>query len=177
MTVAFQPKIVSPSLLSKTDSATSVSTPNHFKTALLTSLLLPSLIFSSPLAPANANANANAATTETRQGVYREYSVDVSAPQTVDNADSYFKDKATTKSNKGKYTALLAVLVMGSFVIPMGQYFWYVKEDDSFDQYVDSKLKKAPASQVQKKKGFTFGKKAEPLPPPPPPKKKNFWEK
>ena len=33
-----------------------------------------------------------------------------------------------TKTNfSGKYTALLAVLIVGSFIIPMAQYFWYVR--------------------------------------------------
>lgn len=35
----------------------------------------------------------------------------------------------------GKYTALLAVLIVGSFVIPMAQYWWYVKDDDSSDKF------------------------------------------
>ena len=74
--------------------------------------------------------------------------------QQYDNADSTFKSKTETKSKKGKYTALLGVLVMGSFVIPMAQYFWYVKDDDSSDQF--------------------FAKKNAPPPPPPPPAKKGF---
>jgi hypothetical protein len=46
-----------------------------------------------------------------------------------------------TKSNTkisyftGKYTALLAILIVGSFVIPMAQYFWYVRDDDSTDKF------------------------------------------
>ncbi|GMI42634.1 hypothetical protein TrCOL_g10708 [Triparma columacea] len=88
----------------------------------------------------------------TREGVYGTYDVDL--VQTYDNADSTFKSKVETKSKKGKYTALLGVLVMGSFIIPMAQYFWYVKDDDSSDNF--------------------FAKKKAPPPPPPPPPKKGF---
>jgi hypothetical protein len=35
----------------------------------------------------------------------------------------------------GKYTALLAILIVGSFIIPMAQYFWYVRDDDSSDRF------------------------------------------
>ncbi|CAB9515959.1 expressed unknown protein [Seminavis robusta] len=74
------------------------------------------------------------AETVTREGVYGEYEVDVT-PQAYDDARSTFKDAKETKSKKGKYTALLAVLVVGSFVIPMAQYFWYVRDDDSSDKF------------------------------------------
>ncbi|GMH84190.1 hypothetical protein TrST_g13483 [Triparma strigata] len=90
----------------------------------------------------------------TKQGIYKDYDVDIE--QVYDNADSTFKSKVETKSKKGKYTALLGILVMGSFVIPMAQYFWYVKDDDSSDQF--------------------FAQKKNP-PPPPPPEKKPFWKK
>jgi len=49
----------------------------------------------------------------------------------------------------GKYTALLAVLVVGSFVIPMAQYFWYVKDDDSSDQFFAEDV-----PEPEKKKGW-----------------------
>ena len=52
-----------------------------------------------------------------REGVYGEYEVDVQ-PQQYDDARSTFKPAKETKSKKGKYTALLAVLIVGSFVIP-----------------------------------------------------------
>ena len=54
--------------------------------------------------------------------------------------------------NKGKYTALLSVLVVGSFIIPMAQYFWYVKEDDSSDRFFASK--DIPEPEPPKKKGW-----------------------
>jgi len=72
---------------------------------------------------------------------------------------------------------------MGSFVIPMGQYFWYVREDSSFDAYVDKKIKsdvgsrsKAAAAKPAKAKGG-WGRKAKVQEPPPVEKKKNFWER
>jgi len=52
----------------------------------------------------------------------------------------------------GKYTALLAVLVVGSFIIPMAQYFWYVKDDDSSDQFFAQN--KDPEPEPVKKKGW-----------------------
>lgn len=51
---------------------------------------------------------------------------------------------------KGKYTALLAVLIMGSFIVPMAQYFWYVRDDDSSDKFFAEKVPEPPA----KKKGW-----------------------
>lgn len=50
----------------------------------------------------------------------------------------------------GKYTALLAVLVVGSFVIPMAQYFWYVRDDDSSDKFFGKDVPEPPP----KKKGW-----------------------
>jgi hypothetical protein len=90
----------------------------------------------------------------TREGVYGEYSVDV-IPQTYDDARSTFKSATETKSKKGKYTALLAILIVGSFIIPMAQYFWYVRDDDSSEQF--------------------FAAKKVPPPPPPKPVKKKWF--
>ena len=52
----------------------------------------------------------------------------------------------------GKYTALLAILIVGSFVIPMAQYFWYVRDDDSTEQFFGQtqKVEEPPP----KKKGW-----------------------
>jgi hypothetical protein len=106
-----------------------------------------------------------------REGLYREYEVDI--VQEKDDARSTFKAKEETKSKKGKctewsrgrlspktraysqtqqkgkYTALLAVLVVGSFIIPMAQYFWYVRDDDSSDKFFAEKVPEPP-----KKKGW-----------------------
>lgn len=72
-----------------------------------------------------------------RQGLYTDYEVDL--VQERDDARSTFKGAAETKSKKGKYTAILAILIVGSFIVPMAQYFWYVKDDDSSEQFFGSK--------------------------------------
>lgn len=57
----------------------------------------------------------------------------------------------------GKYTSILAVLIVGSFVIPMAQYFWYVKDDDTSDRFFEQKGIKTPATKAAeppKKKGW-----------------------
>lgn len=58
----------------------------------------------------------------------------------------------------GKYTALIAVLVVGSFIIPMAQYFWYVKDDDSSDKFFNKAKAPAPAPVPPPKKKGLFGK-------------------
>jgi phosphotransferase system glucose/maltose/N-acetylglucosamine-specific IIC component len=72
-----------------------------------------------------------------RQGLYSDYEVDI--VQERDDARSTFKGAAETKSKKGKYTAILAILIVGSFIVPMAQYFWYVKDDDSSDRFFGTK--------------------------------------
>jgi hypothetical protein len=88
-----------------------------------------------------------------REGMYQDYVIDVE-PQQLDNADSTFKSAKETKSKKGKYTALLAVLVVGSFIIPMAQYFWYVRDDDSTDKFFGNKSIPEPEPEPVKKKGW-----------------------
>jgi len=87
----------------------------------------------------------------TRSGMYQDYTVDIE--QSVDDSRSTFKGAKETKSKKGKYTAILAILVVGSFIIPMAQYLWYVKDDDSSDKFFNAKN----------------------IPEPEPPKKKKGW--
>jgi hypothetical protein len=53
----------------------------------------------------------------------------------------------------GKYTAILAILIVGSFIIPMAQYFWYVKDDDSSDNFFAQKVPE-PKAEPPKKKGW-----------------------
>jgi hypothetical protein len=53
---------------------------------------------------------------------------------------------------EGKYTALLAILIVGSFVIPMAQYFWYVRDDDSTDKFFAQQVPEPKAP--PKKKGW-----------------------
>mmetsp|Transcript_26304 Transcript_26304/g.37698 ORF Transcript_26304/g.37698 Transcript_26304/m.37698 type:complete len:172 (-) Transcript_26304:91-606(-) len=88
-----------------------------------------------------------------REGMYRDYEVDL--VQQYDDARSTYKPAKETKSNKGKYTGVLAVLVVGSFIIPMAQYFWYVKDDDSTDKFFAEKnVKKVAKPEPVKKKGW-----------------------
>lgn len=89
-----------------------------------------------------------------REGIYKDYEIDVT-PQKLDSAESTFKSAKETKSKKGKYTALLAVLVVGSFIIPMAQYFWYVRDDDSTEKFFGQKQKiPEPEPEPVKKKGW-----------------------
>merc|ERR1719469_830106 len=90
-----------------------------------------------------------------RQGVYEEYTVDLT--QEYDDARSTFKSAKETKSNKGKYTAILSILVVGSLIIPMGQYFWYVRDDDSSNRFFQAE--EIPEPEPPKKKKGWFGKK------------------
>jgi hypothetical protein len=53
----------------------------------------------------------------------------------------------------GKYTAILAILIVGSFIVPMAQYFWYVRDDDSSDKFFAEDVPEPP------KKGGWFNKK------------------
>mmetsp|Transcript_10243 Transcript_10243/g.21075 ORF Transcript_10243/g.21075 Transcript_10243/m.21075 type:complete len:171 (-) Transcript_10243:427-939(-) len=91
----------------------------------------------------------------TREGLYREYEVDVE-DQVYDDARSTYKSAKETKTKKGKYTALIAVLVVGSFIIPMAQYFWYVRDDDSSDKFFGKA--EIPEPEPEPKKKGWFGK-------------------
>lgn len=105
----------------------------------LSSLLSLSLL--SPFNPLPSPANAfpfsaevnqvsqvQIAAEETRSGLYKDYTVEKTS-QTRDNAASTFKSKEETGENRNKYVAVLGVLLLGSAVIPMAQYYWYVKEE------------------------------------------------
>ncbi|GAX10853.1 hypothetical protein FisN_31Hh061 [Fistulifera solaris] len=85
-----------------------------------------------------------------REGVYGEYEIDL-PEQKYDDARSTFKSAKETKTKKGKYTALLAILIVGSFIIPMAQYWWYVKDDDSSDKFFAQNV---PDPEPPKKKGW-----------------------
>eukprot|EP00640_Fibrocapsa_japonica_P007746 CAMPEP_0113936614 /NCGR_PEP_ID=MMETSP1339-20121228/3485_1 /TAXON_ID=94617 /ORGANISM="Fibrocapsa japonica" /LENGTH=154 /DNA_ID=CAMNT_0000939145 /DNA_START=40 /DNA_END=504 /DNA_ORIENTATION=- /assembly_acc=CAM_ASM_000762 len=69
------------------------------------------------------------AKTEIREGFYGEYEVELKE-EVAENAASTFKSKEKTAEKKNKYTSVLGVLLVGSFVIPMVQYWWYIKEED-----------------------------------------------
>lgn len=99
------------------------------------------------------NSNIIIAEKVVKEGLYQDYEIEVT-PQAVDRADSSFKSAKETKSKKGKYTALLAVLIVGSFIIPMAQYFWYVRDDDSTEQFFGQKKAPEPEPEPVKKKGW-----------------------
>lgn len=111
-----------------------------------------------------------------REGIYGEYEVDL-PDQVYDDARSTFKPAKETKSKKGrlicfrttsvlftlasffhflvgKYTALLAVLIVGSFIIPMAQYFWYVRDDDSSEKFFAQNVPPPPPEKPKKKGWF-----------------------
>jgi hypothetical protein len=96
---------------------------------------------------------------ELRSGMYKEYTVDVpEQSNTLDDVRKGYKTAAETDEGKTKvrlifppppphlqrslraphvspppafaqYWAIFAVLVAGSFIIPMAQYYWYVAEE------------------------------------------------
>ena len=101
----------------------------------LSALTIPFLSFPFPseIPPANAALTSmtsivTSADEEVKQGLYKEYTVEKSS-QSRDNAASTFKSKEETGENRNKYVAVLGVLLLGSAVIPMAQYYWYVKEE------------------------------------------------
>eukprot|EP00903_Cladosiphon_okamuranus_P015433 g14254.t1 len=94
------------------------------------------LISSSPINPEHLVSTKSQPTQlvaykETREGLYGPYEVEVTekAPET-DFGISTFKKKEETEEGRDKYTAVLAVLLAGSFIIPMVQYWWYIRDDD-----------------------------------------------
>eukprot|EP01040_Poterioochromonas_malhamensis_P003752 gene3752-4008_t len=70
------------------------------------------------------------AAAEVRQGVYKEYTVEKADPLTPDQLKRTYKTADETDTSKNKYWTILAVLLAGSFIIPMVQYYWYVAEED-----------------------------------------------
>ena len=60
---------------------------------------------------------------KTREGLYKDYTVDVKE-QAVDDAKGTYKTAKQTSKGKSKYIGVLGVLLIGSFIIPMMQYFW-----------------------------------------------------
>ena len=126
-----------------------------------TAFTLASNALLTPMLPADAatptsfigSSSTIVAEKVTRTGLYKDYEVDL--VQETDDARSTFKEAKETKSKKGKYTAILAILVMGSFIIPMAQYFWYVRDDSSSDIFFGNQPE--PEPEPPKKKGW-FGK-------------------
>jgi hypothetical protein len=132
------------------------------------SLALAGALFQPALKPPPAHAQLahsalalpSVATAEkvVKQGMYRDYEIDAKElQQKYDDPTSKYQTKEKTKKGKGKYVSFIGVLTVGSFIIPMAQYFWYVRDDDSSDNF--------------------FAQKGVQTPPPPPPKKKGFFGK
>lgn len=46
-----------------------------------------------------------------------------------ESGDGTFKTRDETEKGKKKYTTVVVALLVASFVIPMVQYYWYVKDD------------------------------------------------
>eukprot|EP00596_Hydrurales_sp_CCMP1899_P001580 CAMPEP_0119033148 /NCGR_PEP_ID=MMETSP1177-20130426/144_1 /TAXON_ID=2985 /ORGANISM="Ochromonas sp, Strain CCMP1899" /LENGTH=103 /DNA_ID=CAMNT_0006989645 /DNA_START=229 /DNA_END=540 /DNA_ORIENTATION=- len=67
---------------------------------------------------------------ETKQGMYKDYEVDKVDDSALDEIRKGYKTAEETDDGKTKYWAIFAVLVAGSFIIPMAQYYWYVAEED-----------------------------------------------
>jgi len=70
------------------------------------------------------------AVTEVKQGMYKEYTVEKVDDSALDEFRRGYKTAEETDDSKTKYWTILAVLVFGSFAIPMVQYYWYVAEED-----------------------------------------------
>lgn len=128
---------------------------NMFLDVLVSAAIVSTPIQNAPTTTTNL-PSFTISKTETREGIYGSYEIEVPEgrpAQQYDDARSTFKSKAQTKKNRNKYVGIFAVLLVGSFIIPMLQYFWYVRDTP----------------------GSLFGPKNEPPPPPPPPKKKGLF--
>jgi hypothetical protein len=103
---------------------------------VLAGLYLVAAMHGAPINPVHLSSNhftsINVAATEVRQGMYKEYTVETNKVDTsaLDEIKRGYKTAEETDEGKGKYWAILAVLVAGSFIIPMVQYYWYVAEED-----------------------------------------------
>lgn len=80
-------------------------------------------LYAGPSAGAHAPTSIVLGATETKEGLYGTYQVE-KAEQKYDDARSTFKSKEATKAGRNKYIPVFAVLLVGSFIIPMAQYFW-----------------------------------------------------
>ena len=86
--------------------------------------------------PAYLSRSFPIAKVETRQGMYKEYTVDITEDdKRLDDARSTFKTAEQTEESKNKYWTIFAVFLVGSFVIPMAQYYWYVADEDDDEDY------------------------------------------
>eukprot|EP01038_Epipyxis_sp_PR26KG_P016457 gene16457-22443_t len=77
-----------------------------------------------------SSSSMTVAVLETKQGLYKEYTVEKVDDSALDEFKRGYKTAEETDESKNKYWAILAVLIGGSFVIPMVQYYWYVADED-----------------------------------------------
>ncbi len=97
----------------------------------LASLAIAAKLQSSPMTfDPLASRSFPVSVVETKQGMYKEYTVDVKDDSNLDKVVRTYKTAEETDDKKNTYWALFAVLVVGSFVIPMVQYYWYVAEEE-----------------------------------------------
>ncbi|GKY93139.1 hypothetical protein MPSEU_000281900 [Mayamaea pseudoterrestris] len=130
-------------------------------TGILAAAAIASAVVSSDPLPADAasamspymSSTQTVAAKVVREGIYGEFEYDL-PEQKYDDARSTYKAAKETKSNKGKYTAILAILIVGSFIVPMAQYFWYVRDDDTTEKFFSSKTNQKAPEPPQKKKWF-----------------------
>lgn len=80
--------------------------------------------------PSFADQSFTMAKVETKQGMFREYTVETTDDSYLDVVKKGYKTADETEDSKGKYWAILGVLLFGSFSIPMAQYYWYIAEED-----------------------------------------------
>jgi hypothetical protein len=82
------------------------------------------------MTPKIMSSTMSVAAAETRQGMYKEYTVETKDDSDLDRNIKGYKTAEETEDSKTKYWAILGVLLAGSFVIPMVQYYWYVADDE-----------------------------------------------
>ena len=80
--------------------------------------------------PTFADQSFTIAKVETKQGMYKEYTVETTDDSYLDVVKRGYKSADETEDSKTKYWAILGVLLFGSFTIPMAQYYWYIAEED-----------------------------------------------
>eukprot|EP00595_Chromulina_sp_UTEXLB2642_P003739 CAMPEP_0196765490 /NCGR_PEP_ID=MMETSP1095-20130614/9393_1 /TAXON_ID=96789 ORGANISM="Chromulina nebulosa, Strain UTEXLB2642" /NCGR_SAMPLE_ID=MMETSP1095 /ASSEMBLY_ACC=CAM_ASM_000446 /LENGTH=114 /DNA_ID=CAMNT_0042123617 /DNA_START=216 /DNA_END=560 /DNA_ORIENTATION=+ len=97
---------------------------------VLAGISLANQLSNSPMNAKFLSSTLPVAATEVRQGLYREYSVDKVDDSALDANIKTYKTAEETDEGKTKYWAILGVLLAGSFIIPMVQYYWYVADED-----------------------------------------------
>ena len=96
----------------------------------LAELSVAAKLATADMRPPFASSTLTMAKTETKQGMFKEYTVETTDDSYLDVVKRGYKTADETEDNKGKYWVILAVLLFGSFSIPMVQYYWYVADTD-----------------------------------------------